>query len=98
MPPTRWASSVSAGVLFFPAGGPILPIGFAAALHRRIVAPRLARSRTDRPDIIWPSSRRIDWGRGSLKAGGLNMVRIGSTKHRLGDIWPQLAVSACVLL
>ena len=35
MPPTRWASSVSAGVLFFPAGGPILPIGFAAALHRR---------------------------------------------------------------
>jgi hypothetical protein len=26
------------------------------------------------------------------------MVPIGSTKPRLGDIWPQLAVSACVLL
>jgi hypothetical protein len=26
------------------------------------------------------------------------MVSIGSTKPRLGDIWPQLAVSACVLL
>jgi hypothetical protein len=37
-------------------------------------------------------------GLGFAESRGLNMVPIGSTKPRLGDIWPQLAVSACVLL
>jgi hypothetical protein len=37
-------------------------------------------------------------GLGFAESRGVNMVPIGSTKPRLGDIWPQLAVSACVLL
>jgi rare lipoprotein A len=59
--------------------------------------------------IHWHSSKPLQhrlqklewWGVRNDKyplAGGQAMALIGSTRRRLGDIWPQLAVSACMLV